>query len=141
MGNWNSGRRPQSTALKKLRGNPGKRKFNEREPKPPEGAVEAPETLSGVAKTVWEGLAPIALAMGTLTTADVAAFATLCELEATRRLASAEKSREGFTPFLLTTITDSAGNEHPKVQEHPAIRLERSTAGALRPYYEKFGLE
>jgi len=27
------------------------------------------------------------------------------------------------------------------VQEHPALKLERNTAAALRPYYEKFGLE
>jgi P27 family predicted phage terminase small subunit len=140
-GNQNSGRRPKPTALHVLRGNPSKKKLNQREPKPPQGAVNVPETLSRVAKVAWGELAPVALAMGTLTTADVAAFATLCELEATRRAASAEKDRDGFTPFLMTTITDSAGNEHPKVQAHPAITLERNTAGALRPYYEKFGLE
>jgi P27 family predicted phage terminase small subunit len=124
-----------------LLGNPGKRKLNLLEPKPPQWSVTVPETLSMVAKVVWAELAPVAQAMGTLTAADVAAFATLCELEATRRAASAEKDRDGFTPFLMTTITDSAGNEHPKVQAHPAITLERNTAGALRPYYEKFGLE
>ena len=32
MGNWNSGRRPQPTALKVLRGNPGKRPLNVDEP-------------------------------------------------------------------------------------------------------------
>jgi len=90
---------------------------------------------------VWDEIAPIALAMGTLTTADVAAFTTLCELEVTRRQASLEKNREGFSPFMVTTMVDSAGNEHMNVKEHPAIKLERNTAAALRPYYEKFGLE
>lgn len=140
-GNQNSGRRPKPTALKVLQGNPGKRKLNQGEPKPPEGEVTVPETLSGVAKVVWGELAPVALAMGTLTTADVAAFGTLCELEATRREASAEKDRKGFSPFLLTTMVDSAGNEHQNIKQHPAITLERNTAAALRPYYEKFGLE
>lgn len=140
-GNQNSGRRPKPTALKVLQGNPGKRKLNAHEPKPPQGDVVQPEQVTNVAAIVWDELAPICLAMGTLTTADVSSFATLCELEATRRLASREKNVEGFTPFLMTTITDSAGNEHPKVQEHPAIKLERNTAAALRPYYEKFGLE
>lgn len=79
--------------------------------------------------------------MGTLTTADVSAFGTLCELRATLDLAIQEKAREDFAVFLVSTVVDGAGNEHPKVQEHPAIRLERNTAGALRPYYEKFGLE
>jgi hypothetical protein len=31
-GNWNSGSRPKPTALKVLRGNPGKRPLNEKEP-------------------------------------------------------------------------------------------------------------
>lgn len=141
MGNQNSGRRPKPTALHVLNGNPSKKKLNDREPKPPAGDVIPHDQVSQVAKAVWAELAPVGLAMGTLTTADVSAFATLCELEATRRLASAQKDVEGFTPFLMTTITDSAGNEHPKVQEHPAIKLERNTAAALRPYYEKFGLE
>jgi phage terminase small subunit len=141
MGNHNSGRRPKPTALKVLRGNPGKRRLNAQEPKPPVGDVGKPAMLCVAAASVWDEMAPIALSMGTLTTADVAAFATFCELEATRRLSSLEKNREGFTPFLMSSITDSAGNEHLKVSEHPAIKLERNTAAALRPYYEKFGLE
>ena len=133
MGNHNSGRRPKPTALKLLQGNPGKGKLNVHEPKPPEGEANQHEDISGLAQKVWDELAPIASHMGTLTPADVASFTTLCELEATRRVASKQKDAEGFTPFLMTTITDSAGNEHLKVQEHPAIRLERNTAAALRP--------
>src|SRR5262245_35297650 len=103
MGNHNSGRRPKPTALKLLQGNPGKRKLNQHEPKPPQGDVKPPESTSKAALAVWAEMAPIALAMGTLTTADVAAFARYCELEATARLASAEKDREGFSVFLFTT--------------------------------------
>ncbi len=141
MGNQNSGRRPKPTALKVLQGNPGQRKLNTREPKPPAGVVVRPGHLSGAAVAIWDELAPIAMAMGTLTPADVAPFVTLCELELTRRLASAEKNRDGFTPFLVTTVPDPDGEVHIKMSEHPAIKLERSTAAALRPYYEKFGLE
>lgn len=141
MGNQNSGRRPKPTALHVLNGNPSKKKLNQHEPKPPQGEASQHEDVSKMADKVWHELAPICLHMGTLTPADVSSFTTLCELEATRRVASKQKDVEGFTPFLITTITDSAGNEHPKVQEHPALKLERSTAAALRPYYEKFGLE
>lgn len=128
------------TALKILRGNPGQRKLNEREPVPPAGPVVRP-ALSPGGGVVWEAIAPVCLAMGTLTTGDVQAFATLCELQATFTQAALEKAREGFSPFLCTTMVDSAGNEHQQVKEHPAIRLERNTAAALRPYYEHFGLE
>jgi hypothetical protein len=69
---------------------------------------------------VWAEIAPVALAMGTLTPADVAAFARLCELEATARAISGKKD---------TSPGDFSARE------------ERETAGALRAYYEKFGLE
>jgi phage terminase small subunit len=118
MGNENSGRRPQPTALKLLRGNPGKRKPNAREPKPPAGEVAKPSGLSVRAGAAWDELAPICLAMGTLTTADVRAFATMCELQAT------------FSSVV-------ACKESPQFD----VRLERETSQALRPYYALFGLE
>ena len=136
-GNANSGRRPQASALKVLRGNPGKRKLSGSEPTPPDGVVAKPGTLSVVAGAVWDELAPVAMAMGTLTVADCAAFATLCELEATRRQASAQKDAEGFGMFTLSEDYNGA----MKVGVHAAIKVERETATALRPYYEKFGLE
>jgi P27 family predicted phage terminase small subunit len=128
MGYENSGRRPQPTALKVLRGNPSKTKLNEHEPKPPQGEVKAPNGLTKAAKRVWRELAPICLAMGTLTPADVRPFATLCELQATLLTASAEKDTDGFR------VLGPLG-------AHAAIRLERETAQAIRPYYALFGLE
>jgi hypothetical protein len=112
LGNRNSGRRPKPTALKLLRGNPGQRKLNQSEPKPPAGEVVKPqmELLAGV---VWDEVAPICMAMGTLTTADVQAFTSYCVLQAK------------FTALAAGDDTD---------------RLVK-VATALRPYYEKFGLE
>ncbi len=140
MGNANSGRRPQPTELKMLRGNPGQGKLNRDEPKVPEGAVRAPDTLSVAAQVVWAALSPVCLQMGTLTAADVPAFAKLCELEATAQGASAQKDQPGFSLFLLTTMVDSAGNEHVNVKVHPAIKLEGETAVKLRPYFDYFGM-
>lgn len=119
-GNKNSGRRPQPTALKILRGNPSKTPLNEQEPVPPDGPVERPRFLSVAAALVWAELAPVALAMGTLTVADVAAFARLCELESTARAISARKD----DPDAVFSA-----------------KAEQEAAAALRPYYEKFGLE
>lgn len=137
MGNQNSGRRPQPTALKVLRGNPSKTRLNEREPMPPpEGQVVKPEGLSVGAAQVWDELAPICLAMKTLTVADLRPFKTLCELEATLQIASAQKQAPGFAPF--TVSPDFNGVD--KVHVHAAIKLERETATSIRPYYEYFGL-
>jgi hypothetical protein len=113
MGNHNSGRRPKPTALKLLQGNPGKRKLNALEPKPPAGEVVKPAGMTPDAMRLWDLMAPICLAMGTLTTADVFSFATLCELRARQ------------DAVVLTDDTDKL------------LRV----ATALRPYYEKFGLE
>lgn len=82
-------------------------------------------------------MAPVASAMGTLTTADVKPFATLCELQATLEMASSQKNAEGFAPFTLSEDYNGA----PVIKVHAALKLERETATALRPYYEKFGLE
>jgi phage terminase small subunit len=134
LGYENSGRRPQPSALKVLRGNPGKKRLNEHEPQPPTGDVVKPGNLSKLAGAVWDELAPVCLAMGTLTTADVRPFATLCELQATLTRASLEKDAEGWAPF---TLSDGA----PVVKIHAVVKLERETATALRPYYALFGLE
>lgn len=119
MGNANSGGRPQPTSLKMLRGNPGQRKLNINEPLPPAGELERPVTLSVGAVAMWEELAPMLVAMGTLTAVDVRPFAALCELQAT------------FTA--CAQLKDTAPSNF-------SAKLERETATALRPFYEYFGM-
>jgi hypothetical protein len=58
--------------------------------------------------------------MGTLTTADLRPFATLCELQSTLQQASAQKDQP---------VTAQAG-----------IKLEKELAPIIRPYYSEFGL-
>lgn len=138
MGNWNSGRRPKPTSLKVLQGNPGKRRLNEAEPKPPPGEVVKPVTLSSGAGVVWDEMAPICLAMGTLTTADRKSFATFCELQSTLEQASACKGQPSYQPFRVAL--DEASERFVVVID-AVLKLERDTAAAIRPFYEKFGLE
>lgn len=123
MGNSNSGRRPQATVLKVLRGNPGQRKLNTQEPTPPAGIAVKPARLSEGAGPVWDELAPVCMVMGTLTPADVSAFVTFCELRASSDYTIRQKA---------TTEPDKMGR---------LFKTERELANALRPYYEKFGLE
>lgn len=49
-----AGRKPKPTALKKLEGNPGKRKLNTKEPIPAKGMLNCPEWLLPEAKKEWE---------------------------------------------------------------------------------------
>ncbi len=46
-----AGRKPKSTAVKKLKGNPGKRKLNTKEPNPGKGMPDCPVWLLPEAKT------------------------------------------------------------------------------------------
>ena len=137
MGNHNSGRRPQPTALKVLRGNPGKARLNAAEPVVPAGEVGVPATISRGGRRVWDRLAPIAIAMRTLTVADVEAFKTLCELQASLDLAAAAKDEPGFLAF----VVGDDGDGPPTCVLHAALSLELRIAPIVRPYYEKFGLE
>jgi hypothetical protein len=79
--------------------------------------VVKPTTLSSGASQAWDEMAPHAIALGTLTASDVRCFSVLCELTATAALASSQKG----------TV---AG----------AVRLERQTATALKPFLDLFGL-
>ena len=135
-GNANSGRRPQPTALTVLRGNPSRKKLNENEPRPPAGEVEKPAGLSASGGAVWDELAPVCLAMRTLTRADERAFATMCELQATFQQAAAAK--DGRSLFQL--VQPDEAEPQMVVMVDAILRLERETAAALRPYYELFGL-
>ena len=49
-----AGRKPKPTALKKLEGNPGKRKLNTKEPMPGKGMPDCPKWLFPEAKKEWE---------------------------------------------------------------------------------------
>lgn len=68
------GRRPMSTALKRLEGNPGKRPINGHEPIMPKGSIKCPVWILPEAKQEQMRLAPALDAMGVRTMADRTAF-------------------------------------------------------------------
>ena len=74
-----AGRKPKPTALKKLEGNPGKRKLNTKEPNPGKGMPDCPIWLLREAKTEWTRLSEKLNQMGVLTEIDRSAFAAYCQ--------------------------------------------------------------
>jgi phage terminase small subunit len=116
MGYENCGRR-KTPALKILQGNPSKRKLPV-ELRPPVGEIVKPAGLSPGAAVVWDEIAPICLYMGTLTTADVPAFARMCEMEEQWNQVIALKGTKGFKLARM-------------------LQLARD----LRPYSALFGLD
>jgi phage terminase small subunit len=76
----------RSAAEEIRQGRPGHRPVNDQEPKPVaptagELAAFALKLCEG-ARAVWDQDAPVALAMGTLTRADLTSFGTYCRLQA-----------------------------------------------------------
>lgn len=62
--------RPTPTAIKKLAGNPGKRRMNDSEIEPAPGAPECPDWLVGDAREEWERIVPELDRLGVLTRVD-----------------------------------------------------------------------
>lgn len=60
------GRKPKLTAVKKLEGNPGKKKLNTKEPVPAKGMPDCPDWLMPEAKAEWNRLAKGLSDMGVL---------------------------------------------------------------------------
>ena len=72
------GPKPEPTAVKKRKGNPGKRPLNDREPIPHGGKLICPQFLTGAARRKWFALRPILETMGTLKPVDQDILAAYC---------------------------------------------------------------
>lgn len=93
------GRRPLPTELKRLSGNPGRRKLNENEPKPDAGEPEVPKHLNRAARREWARIVAELRAMSLLTRADGDAIAMYCDVYARWAEASKKLDREGLIVF------------------------------------------
>lgn len=92
-----AGRKPKPTAVKKLEGNPGKRKLNTREPMPDKGIPDCPKWLLPEAKEEWNRLCEKLNQMGVLTDIDRSAFAAYCQSYARWKEAQEHINSEGAT--------------------------------------------
>jgi P27 family predicted phage terminase small subunit len=91
------GRKPQPTALKLLRGFPGKRKPRADEPAPvPLDEAPPPDWLAPEAQAEWIRLAPQLIRLGVLTESDTGALAAYCEAWATWKEATRQIRKFGM---------------------------------------------
>ena len=124
------GRKPKPTALKLVEGNPGKRKLNEKEPKPTSKAV-APDWLRSdpVAMAEWDRLAVELEQLGLLTNLDVQVFAMYCDSVSRYRRSRERLMDQG--DIVESTKTGGALYQSPYL---PVMRRERDflkTAASL----------
>lgn len=105
------GRKPKPTRFKALTGNPGKRPFNEDEPRPDPSIPDCPSELGPLARKEWDRLVGELGTLRLLTQLDRAALATYCgayglwaeATEAIQKYGVMIKSPQGFpiqSPYL-----------------------------------------
>ena len=125
------GRKPIPEAAKRLSGNPGKRKIRPDLPAPA-GVPPMPQRLlvEPLAVEKWNELVPILCGLGTLTTADGEALATLCEVYAATQACLLELRASG--PVMRT---DLGG-----VKPNPAGPLYRGLVSLQTSLMGEFGL-
>ena len=116
------GRKPVPTALKIIRGNPGKRRLNDAEPQHPPLPPECPEDLSdSKARREWERIAPQLITQGQVTTVDRAALIGYCQKWAQWQALEAEAAKHPFV------VKSASGSPIP----NPAFKLANQTFAVM----------
>jgi P27 family predicted phage terminase small subunit len=133
-GKGSGGHNRKPSALKKIQGNPGKRKANKHEPKPQPGTPEMPSDLAGEAKAEWIRVSPILDKMGVLTRADGAALKAYCKLHALNSRAEAAIEKYGIVVAKLDEVGVST------LKKNPAVSIFESTSRLIRSFLQEFGL-
>jgi len=124
------GRKPKPTALKRAKGNPGKRGYNHAEPVPPEGLPDCPEHLTDAARDEWHRIAQALYDMGVLTLVDRAALAAYWQCYG--RWVEAERMLES-TPKLLKTKSGY-------VQQSPWLSVSNKQLELMGRYMAELGI-
>lgn len=127
------GRKPKPTRLKELEGNPGKRRLNTSELRPPVPAAMpyAPKFVNAEAKREWNRMVSILLGMGLYTEVDHAALAMYCQ--AWGRWVDAEQKLKQ-TGMVLTS------KETGVVYQNPYLSIANKAWAQMRQMLSEFGL-
>ena len=131
-----SGRKPTPTALKLVKGNPGKRALNKREAKVPQVKPEAPPFLCPDGEKEWARVVDTLFTAGLLTSLDAAALGAYCAsygrwAQAERALRYAEQTDQGG--LVITTAT---GNPI----QAPLVGIANKAAADMVRYAVEFGM-
>lgn len=129
-----AGRRPTPTELKLVRGNPGKRPLNKKEPLPAKRIPSTPAHLTDEGQVAWGRLTVLLDRMGVLTEADGFALERLCdcysEILALRELVDAN----GRTYETTSTQGELV------IKANPAVAMLADADRRFKSYLVEFGL-
>lgn len=128
------GRKPTPSALKLVKGNPGRRPPRKREPKPKRVIPSAPEHITERAKLAWEALSTRLDRYGLLTELDALAFEQLCENYAEILQLRADVVAHGRTMVVTTTTGDT------REAARPSVAMLSDAEKRFRMMMSEFGL-
>jgi len=128
MGNWNSGRRPAPTALKVLRGNPGKRPLPAHEPTLPAAPADfdtPPDELTGNPAAIkeWSRVVPLLRVSGIIGTAERSALIALC-IEWARWL-DAQQKLHTLRMLIKGKRDEPIANPYIRIADHALTQCQR----------------
>ena len=126
---------PEPTALKVLKGNPGRRPLNDCEPRSKLERPRCPTWLDKEAKSVWKKIVPKLEAMGVLTEIDGQALTRYCTAWAQwkRSIEFIQKRGDTFA------IKDDKG-EIRYLQQYPQVSIANKLATQLTRLEQEFGM-
>lgn len=133
---------PDPSAMRLLKGNPGKRQVNKAEPMPPAGRTKPPSWLKGRARRLWGRIAPILSRMKVLTSADPHALALLCDAYAEYLDARDVVRAEGSVYESRHIQTDKDGHmiERIIIRPRPEVAIASDAWKRIRAMMQEFGL-
>jgi len=122
------GRKPTPTEAKKRAGNPGRRKFSGKEPKPKSTKI-APTLIEERAREFAQSVLSELRATKVLTDVDLGAFELMCTHYAIARLAAERVMREGLMQLNAFGWA-----------KHPLLQVFRDNSKAFEAYASDFGM-
>ena len=125
---------PRPTHLKLVKGNPGKRALNKREPKVQPGIPDAPDGMSERARSVWAVVAPKLVAYGVLTELDGYALEQCCEAYA--HLRDCREALWARQALAYETVSEGGVMHRP----FPEIRMVADADRRFRGWLTEFGM-
>jgi P27 family predicted phage terminase small subunit len=126
---------PEPTKLRVLKGNPGKRPLNEREPQPRTETPRCPAWLPPAAKKVWQRLMPELKTMRVLTYIDGDALVAYCQTYARWQAAEEFLVKHGE----VYPLRDDQGRVKC-MQQFPQVAIARNLLLVLKAYQREFGM-
>lgn len=121
---------PEPTALKRLKGNPGKRALNDSEARPAATMPRCPSHLTGEARAEWRRVARGLHEAGLLTQVDRAALAVYCQAWGRWVKAEGQIQRHG------EVVKTAAGN----VMQNPYLSIANRAMKQMREMARELGM-